>query len=102
VDRDALPRIIVRREKGFTEHVVHLAEVLGRDSAAKHPGMKLLLDTACPRLCAKCGRPMVHRLYSYAYHIEIDECQRCNMIWFDPEELEVLQCLIERAEQTKK
>jgi len=101
VDRDVLPRIIVRTERSFSDQVFRLTDVLFEESRKKHPRLKMLLDMAHPRPCGKCGRPMVHRFYSYAYHVEIDECQKCGLIWFDAEELEVLQCLIEKAEQKK-
>ncbi len=101
VDRDVLPRIIVRTERSFSDQVIRLTDVLAEEGRRKHPRLKMLLDMAHPRPCGKCGRPMVHRFYSYAYHIEIDECQKCGLIWFDAEELEVLQCLIEKAEQKK-
>lgn len=38
---------------------------------------------------------MIRKLYSYAYHVEIDECQACKIVWFDEDELEIVQCLIE-------
>ncbi len=95
VGKDKLPRIIVRREKGFTEDVVRLAKFLQADAKKKHPHFQLLLDMTHPRACPKCGQPMIHKFYSYAYHIEIDECQVCRTIWFDAKELELLQCLIE-------
>ena len=52
-----------------------------------------------PRHCPRCGKGMSHKFYSYAYHVEIDECQSCGLIWFDAEELEILQCLIEMGEE---
>ncbi len=97
IDKEMLPRIIVRREKGFNEEVIRLARVGLAEAHKKHPRLRLLLDMSHPRRCGKCGHPMVHRLYSYAYHIKIDECPRCHLIWFDPMELEILQCMIEMS-----
>jgi len=63
---------------------------------------KLLIETPDKRKCPKCGKPMTRKFYSYAYHIEVDECNECNLIWFDKDELEILQCLIEMEEQNGK
>ena len=95
---DKLPRIFVRREKGFTERVQRLAKVLSTEAKQKHPSFKVLLNISHPRRCPKCGKDMVHKFYSYAFHVEIDECPHCKLIWFDPDELEILQCLIEMEE----
>ncbi len=95
IEGDKLPRIFVRTEKGFTERVQRLAEVLKKDAQRKHPRFNLLLDMSHPRRCPKCGKKMRHKFYSYAYHVEIDECASCGMTWFDADELETLQCLIE-------
>ncbi len=92
---DKLPRIFVRREKGFSERVQRLADVMSAEAKKKRPHLSVLLSMSNPRPCPKCGQDMVHKFYSYAYHVEIDECQSCRLIWFDPDELEILQCLIE-------
>ena len=100
IEQDKLPRIFVRKEKGFTENVQRLATVLSQDAEKKHPEFKLLLDTSHPKPCPKCGKPMTRKFYSYAYHVEIDECSLCKLVWFDATELEILQCLIEMEERT--
>lgn len=92
---DKLPRIFVREEKTFTEDVKRTATLLREDARKKRPGLRLLFETAHPRPCAKCGQSMVRKFYSYAYHVEIDRCQRCRLVWFDSGELEILQNLIE-------
>ena len=48
----------------------------------------------CPRCPHGTGR-MMRMFYTAAYHVEIDKCLYCGSIWFDKDELEVLQCLIE-------
>ena len=96
--QDKLPRIFVRKEKGFTERIQRIATFMRQDTKKKHPRFRLLLDMSHPRHCPRCGKGMSHKFYSYAYHVEIDECQSCGLIWFDAEELEILQCLIEMGE----
>ncbi len=100
VDQDKLPRIFVREEKGFTEDVQRLARLLMQEAKKKHPHFQLLIDTSHPRPCPKCGKPMTRKFFSYAYHVEIDECPLCKVIWFDADELESLQGLIEREERS--
>jgi Zn-finger nucleic acid-binding protein len=38
---------------------------------------------------------MKARPYSYSYFIPVDKCLSCHKIWFDADELEILQVLIE-------
>ncbi len=99
-EQDRLPRIFVRKEKGFPEHVQRLASLLLKDAQRKHPRFNLLLDMSHPRRCPKCSKSMRHKFYSYAYHVEIDECPACHVTWFDVDELEILQCLIEIGEKS--
>jgi heat shock protein HtpX len=97
-EHDKLPRIFVRKERGFTEKVQHVATLLREDAKKKHPRLQLVFDVSHPRPCPKCGQSMMRKLYSYAYHVEIDQCQKCKLIWFDADELEILQYLIEIEE----
>lgn len=39
---------------------------------------------------------MLRRHYSYEYAVEVDRCLRCDLVWFDKDELEVLDILVER------
>lgn len=98
VDIKKLPRIIVRREKGFNERVQRIARFMRDEARKKHPRFTIMLGTPHPRSCPKCGKPMIHKFYSYAYHVEIDQCSHCGVVWFDKDELEILQCLIEMWE----
>ncbi len=95
VEKNKLPRIIVREERGFSEEVKHIASLIRAEAKKKRPRFKLIIEILERRKCPKCGKPMVRKFFSYAYHIEIDECSECNLIWFDKNELEILQCLIE-------
>ncbi|MGB9722051.1 MAG: M48 family metalloprotease [bacterium] len=102
VEKEKLPRIIAREEKGFSEKIKHIASLIRAEAKKKKPRFKLLIETLDKRKCPKCGKPMTRKFYSYAYHIEIDECVECNLIWFDKDELEILQCLIEMEKQNGK
>lgn len=101
VERDKLPRIFVRKEKGFSAKIMRLAELVQKATKQKRPHFNILLGISKTRKCPKCGVSMTHRFYSYAYHVEIDFCQKCGLFWFDADELELLQCLIEMEERVR-
>jgi heat shock protein HtpX len=99
VDSDKIPRIIARagRERPCSERINSLAKAvvqenqrrqLYRKSGSSKPAIPLL---ACP----KCSNPMFRGFYSQAHLIAIDRCSFCGVTWFDQDELEMLQCLIE-------
>lgn len=39
---------------------------------------------------------MKPRPYNYQYFIPVDKCLSCYKVWFDADELEILQVLIEK------
>lgn len=101
VDADKLPRIFARTDRPFPESVQRTAEIIWRESQRRRR-FSLLINTNRPFPCPRCGKPMNRKFYSFAYHVVVDECQSCRSIWFDENELEILQCLIEIAEQGKE
>ncbi|GAB4484957.1 MAG: hypothetical protein OHK006_10200 [Thermodesulfovibrionales bacterium] len=99
VDSERLPRIIVRREVECSARVEALARAVVEDNyraslvrkmRKREPEGKRALK------CGRCGRQMFRTFYSTAYLLEIDRCGPCGVVWFDRDELEMLQCLIER------
>jgi Zn-dependent protease with chaperone function/Zn-finger nucleic acid-binding protein len=91
-------KLLARREAAFTEDQRRLADLLtaGGDRlrraavlARGRPGVSLV---PCPR----CSAPMMRRHYSYEYAVEIDYCSLCDLTWFEKDELEALQVLVER------
>jgi heat shock protein HtpX len=98
VENTKIPRIIVRRQKECTERIKSLAKAVMIDNQRKLSLKKLkgtVIDNRPLTACPKCQNPMLRTFYSLAYLIEIDRCSICNITWFDPDELEMLQCLIE-------
>ena len=91
-------RILTRREMRLDERQIALAasviengdELRRQDHQRRASGQTTTI--ACPR----CGRPMMRRLYSYDYAIEVDYCSVCDLFWFDRDELEALQAIVER------
>jgi heat shock protein HtpX len=98
VENDKIPRIIARREKKCTERLKSLARAVVTDNQRSLTIKKLRAGgtgakTGIP--CSKCGNRMFRTFYSLAYLIEIDRCGICGITWFDRDELEMLQCIIE-------
>ena len=98
VDNDKIPRIMARSEAECTERIISLVKAVTADNQRSLTIRKLRKSerkgrplTACPR----CGREMFRTFYSYAYLVEIDRCGICGVTWFDADELEMLQCIIE-------
>jgi Zn-finger nucleic acid-binding protein len=98
VDRNDMNRIIARREIGFSEALVRKAEVF-REKVLLNPAVKTKSDPPpSARLqCPACGFRMMPRPFNYQYFVPVDKCMSCSRIWFDPDELEILQILIELA-----
>jgi heat shock protein HtpX len=98
VENIKIPRIIVRKEKECTERIKSLAIAVTIDNQRKLSLKKLkgaAMGNRCLTACPMCQHSMLRTFYSLAYLIEIDRCNICNITWFDPDELEMLQCLIE-------
>jgi heat shock protein HtpX len=101
VKSDRIPRIIVRtsRETPCSDRVVSLAKTVVKQNQLRQLHYLKSVDNAkaaVPLLaCPKCGNPMMRGFYSQAHLIEVDRCSFCGLTWFDQDELEMLQCLIE-------
>jgi len=101
VENDKIPRILARtnRERSCTERINALARAVMKRNQLKNAQQKLSdlrEQHPVPSLsCPKCKNPMFRTFFSAAYEIEIDRCSFCGITWFDQDELEMLQCLIE-------
>jgi Zn-dependent protease with chaperone function/Zn-finger nucleic acid-binding protein len=96
VDAALVDRIIARREYAFSDALVAKAREF-RDKVLLNPLKKsAAAGFAAGRTpCPNCGYGMVARPYNYQYFIPVDKCLSCSRIWFDGDELEILQVLIE-------
>ncbi len=98
IENDKISRIIARREKPCTERVKSLAKAVLKENQIAYTRKKLRVSERkfiTHMTCPKCKNPMTRKFYSYAYMIEIDTCSLCQLTWFENDELEMLQCLIE-------
>jgi Zn-finger nucleic acid-binding protein len=88
-----LPRIGLRTEKGFDERIKKLAEYAEKDKDARRRDSKN--RGTSPLKCPKCARGMYRGDYSEAYPVEVDKCLACSLVWFDKDELEMFQYMLE-------
>jgi heat shock protein HtpX len=99
VDASTMNRIILRREVAFSEALLAKAgkfreEFLLNPVKKQRDKEKDALNISCP----DCGYKMLARPYNYQYFIPVDKCLSCSKIWFDADELELLQILIEKSD----
>lgn len=97
VDASHVGRILWRREFDFSPELLAKAgrfreEFLDNPVKAHKPVEKVAGNLACP----SCGYRLAARPYSYQYFIPVDKCLSCGQVWFDADELEVLQILVEK------
>ena len=99
VDAAHMERLIARREVAFSEHLIEKARAF-KQEFMENPGRaakaESTANTGIP--CPECGSKMLLRPYSYHYIVPVDKCLSCFKIWFDTDELEILQILIETRE----
>jgi Zn-finger nucleic acid-binding protein len=100
IDTGKIPRIIARtgRANPCTERVNALARTVLKENQLRqvHRALERSARSTMPTLsCPKCGNRMYRGFYSMTHLIEVDRCSYCGLTWFDQDELEMLQCLIE-------
>lgn len=107
VHKNNVQKIILRHEIGFSERIKRMAKVLKEQQIGARMnvgGSEFFKKKVMPSLwpcpqCAPQGRVLLRGFYTAAYPIEIDRCLACGFIWFDHDELEVLQCMIEESHE---
>jgi len=99
IDAASVERIIARREVNFSKHLVEKARAFRQDFMSNPIRFRKIDQEKNPKIsCPECGNRMLLRPYSYCYIIPVDKCLVCYKIWFDADELEVLQILIEQRQ----
>jgi heat shock protein HtpX len=99
VEERRLMRILVRREVGFPDELKARVKRFQRRSMGNVVRRMRIAqqDPTQTLLCPNCQRPMFRNFYSYQYLIIVDRCRECAMIWFDREELNMLQIMVETS-----
>jgi Zn-dependent protease with chaperone function/Zn-finger nucleic acid-binding protein len=91
-------RVLVRHEWAFDESLRKKAAEF-KERYVRNPlqTMKINERTGPALHCPACGYRLVSRPYNYQYFIPVERCLDCGRIWFDTDELEILQVLVEDA-----
>ncbi len=100
VPQETMDRILARTEIGFSAALNRRAD----EFAAASTRNPLKKDKAgdhrfAPPPCPECGYRLASRPYNYQYFLPVERCLDCGRIWFDADELEILQLLVERAKR---
>ncbi|RJQ56961.1 MAG: hypothetical protein C4526_00235 [Nitrospiraceae bacterium] len=97
VDDVKLPRIIVRKDVRYSERITALSRMTLSENQLKTINRNKNRSAGAVNLlhCPKCGSRMNRTFYSMAYPVELDRCSYCGLSWFENDELEILQCMID-------
>jgi len=100
VENTKIPRLLARtnRDRSCSDRIKAMADAVLKENQIKYTQQKMAGTSrqSVPLYpCPKCKNPMFRGFYSGAYLIEVDRCTSCGVTWFDHDELEMLQCLIE-------
>lgn len=96
VENDKIPRLIARIDRPCTERVNALSRAVIKENQLRLSHRKIRLQKHIDLLsCPKCKNSMSRSFYSMAHLIEVDRCSLCGLTWFDRDELDMLQCIIE-------
>jgi len=96
IDAALMERIIARKEVAFSDHLKAKAKDFEENFLFDPVLRKKIHADKLPKItCPSCGEKMRPRPYNYQYVIPVDKCLHCHKIWFDADELEILQILIE-------
>lgn len=98
VQEDIVSVILERREKIFDNRIRQMAQALIIES--KNLPQTHLSSLESERmyrcdLCQNNPRKMRRRIFNRYYPVEIEKCMNCGLVWFDKDELEVMQCMYE-------
>ena len=96
IDAAVMERIIARKEVDFSDHLKAKAKDFEKNFLFDPILRKKIHADKSPKIaCPNCGSKMRPRPYNYQYVIPVDKCLHCHKIWFDADEMEILQILIE-------
>ncbi len=96
IDAAVMDRIIARKEVAFSELLKKKAKDFEEQFLLDPVLRKKIHSQNIPKInCPNCGYKMMPRPFNYQYVIPVDKCLACHKIWFDADELEILQILIE-------
>lgn len=98
VDQNKVSRILIRKDKIFSQETERLTKAI-----IDEKGKFILKDSDTRSVwvinCPRCQRKMRRQFFVYSYPVEIDRCIYCDSVWFDQQELEILQYIYEHKEK---
>ena len=98
VDSSFKWRILSRREVTFSENLIKKAHDFKEQFLDNPVYIRKIREQKSRKItCPHCGSRMLFRSFSYQYVIPVDKCFYCYKIWFDADELEILQILTEKS-----
>ncbi len=101
VDNDKIMRILARAtaKRSCSDRLAALTRAVVKENLLKNTRRRITAlrkEPVIPLLsCPQCHNPMYRGFFSAVYFIEIDRCSFCGITWFDRDEFDMLQCLIE-------
>jgi len=93
-ENDKISKILIRHDYFPSEEVIRMANLVIKSKKEfwrKNFEQKSVWSRDCP----KCKCKMRQQFYNYSYPVEIDRCINCSGVWFDKNELELLQYIYE-------
>ncbi len=98
VDSSFKWRILSRREVTFSKSLIKKAHDFKEQFLDNPFYIRKIREQKSKKIsCPHCGSRMLPRPFSYQYVIPVDKCFYCYKIWFDADELEILQVLTEKS-----
>ena len=99
VDKDVILRIMVRRDYAFSGEVASDSEAALKERSKDvfTRALKMVYALACP----SCNNKMSRGFYSYGYPVTVDTCDACRKVWFQKNELEMVQYIYEKFSTPK-
>jgi Zn-dependent protease with chaperone function/Zn-finger nucleic acid-binding protein len=98
VHSQSVERILVRRELSYSEALVQKATDFKNQflqNPLRHSNTRRAEATL---LCPVCNLALYKRPFSYTYFLPVSKCLSCGYQWFEADQLEILQILIEKKQ----
>ncbi|MFC1704532.1 M48 family metalloprotease [Candidatus Omnitrophota bacterium] len=100
VGYDKISRILIRKDKAFSQELAKIATLVFKTQKPTYADHRRLDKTNRWIIgCPKCHKKMRRQYFVYSYPVEIDRCWKCNGVWFDKQELEILQYIFEHKDK---
>ncbi len=98
---DEVEKILIREDFGFSERIHNIADKIKKENnegwVEKKEDKQLNRENGLQ--CPKCKhqKERMRRTFYRGFRVELDQCKWCGLLWFDKDELEILQCVFEKG-----